>query len=80
MPTLSFKVSAAEAAQIRRAARSKSATLADYLRASTLPKPIGRAGAYRTRVDKLTGLPVTVTPAGIAVTSDQVRAVLADFP
>jgi hypothetical protein len=80
MPTLSFKVSADEAVRIRRAARSKNASISEYLRASALPKAAKSVAKYRTRIDKLTGFPVTVTPPGITMTSEQVRAVLAEFP
>jgi hypothetical protein len=80
MPTLSFKVSEEEAATIRRAARCKHATLSDYLRASAVPREGKSPARYRTRIDKLTGFPVTVTPPGITITSEQVRAALADFP
>ena len=78
MPTISFKVSPSEAARIRRAARGRS--LSEYLRAAALPKVPKTATAYRTRTDKSTGLPVTVTPPGLELGSEEVRAALADFP
>lgn len=80
MPTLSSKVSAEEALRIRRTARSRNSSLSEYLRASALPKTAKSAVKYRTKIDKLTGFPVTVTPPGVSLTSEQVRAALADFP
>ncbi len=78
MPTLSFKVSAAEESRIRRAARG--GTLSDYLRAVALPPESKRSLTYKTKTDKATGLPVTITPAGLELSSEEVRAALADFP
>ncbi len=78
MPTISFKVSEAEANRIRRAARGRS--LSDYIRAAVLPPEKKGPSAYATKTDKDTGLPVTITPPGIELSSEEVRAALADFP
>ena len=78
MPTISFKVSESEAARLRRAAKGRS--LSEYLRAAALP-PLPKVKAiYRTKTDKATGLPVTVTPPGLELSSEEVREALADFP
>lgn len=78
MPTISFKVSEAEAARIRRAARGRS--LSDYIRAAVLPSEPKKTAVYRTKTDRGTGLPVTITPPGVELSSEEVRAALADFP
>ncbi|MFA6961349.1 MAG: hypothetical protein WC205_11410 [Opitutaceae bacterium] len=51
MPTLTFKLSAAEAQKVRRAARLKRMTLSEYLRRAAIPstpaaegKPVSRPG------------------------------------
>ena len=82
MPTISFKVSAREAARIRELARREGLTISEFLRrraVSTPPKE--GAGEYRIVEDPLTGLPLMEAPPGTEpVSSDQIRALMADFP
>jgi len=83
MKTLSFKVSPDEAARIRRLARRENRTVSEFLRRRALqPDPTPAAGAgYRVEVSPITGLPVMHAPPGTPrVTSEDVRALLADFP
>jgi hypothetical protein len=84
MPTLTFKVTAEEAARIRRQARRERSTLSEFLRRRAVQgpgTPPGEAGGYRIETSRVTGLPVMHAPAGIPrVTSEQVQALLADFP
>ena len=82
MPTISFKVSAREAARIRALARREGLTVSEFLRrraASTAPNDA--AGDYRIVEDPVTGLPVMSGPPGRGlVSSEQIRALMADFP
>jgi hypothetical protein len=83
MPTISFKVSAREAASIRRLARQAHQTVSEFLRRrATEPSPqVPAGGEYRIERSPTTGLPVMVAPPGVApVTSEQVQALLQDFP
>lgn len=82
MPTISFKVSAREAARIRALARGEGLTVSEFLRrrASSTPSDDG-GGEYRTAEDPVTGLPVMQGPPGRGlVSSQQIRALMADFP
>ena len=82
MPTITFKVSAQEAAHIRRLARREGRTVSEFLRQRAIqsPAPAETAG-YRIETSPVTGLPVMHAPTSIApVTSEQVRALLSDFP
>ena len=79
MPTLTFKVSPAEARAIRQRARQEKATLSKFLRARALD---ATPAAPRRRVIKrhpVSGLLVDATP-GPPVTQGQIDAALADFP
>ena len=82
MPTITFKVTAREAARIRELARRDGVTVSEFLRrraVATPPHP--GAGQYRITTDPVTGLPVMEAPPGTpAVSSAQIRALLADFP
>jgi hypothetical protein len=81
--TLTFKVTPEEAARIRRLARRESCTLSEYLRRRALPGMVSAdpAAGYRIEISPVTGLPVMHGPPGAPqVTSEQVRALLADFP
>lgn len=80
MPTITFKLSPQEAAALRRRARADKKTLSAYLRAAGLPGKEAPAGKYRTKIDRATGLPVVCAPPGVSVTSEQVAAIMADFP
>jgi hypothetical protein len=82
MPTLTFKVSERDAARIRQLARREGLTVSEFLRRRAVATaPTGASGDYRITKDPLTGLPVMEAPAGTAmVSSEQVRALMADFP
>jgi hypothetical protein len=82
MPTITFKVSAREAARIRELARREGLTVSEFLRRRAVSTEArAAAGEYRIAEDPLTGLPVMEAPAGTApVSSEQIRAMLADFP
>jgi hypothetical protein len=83
MATLSFKVTAEEAARIRRSARKMRLTVSEFLRrrATSEAAPRSKAGGYRIESSRVTGLPVMRAPRGTPpVTSAEVRALLADFP
>lgn len=83
MPTLSFKVTLEEAARIRQLARREHRTVSEFLRrCAVAPSPeVGRTGGYHIEPSPLTGLPVMHAPADAPkVTSEQVRALLIDFP
>lgn len=79
MPTLTFKVSPAEARTIRSRARQQKATVSTYLRAralGTLQKSRSRMVIKR---HSLSGLAHDATP-GPVVTQAQIDAAIADFP
>lgn len=83
MSVLSFKVTPEEAARIRRLARRERLTVSEFLRrrATREAVPTGGAGGYRIETSRVTGLPVVRAPRGAPqVTSEQVKALLADFP
>jgi hypothetical protein len=82
MPTITFKVTPREASRIRALAHREGLTVSEFLRRRAVapPPPIG-SGEYRITTDAVTGLPVMAAPAGApAITSAQIRALLADFP
>jgi hypothetical protein len=81
MPTLTFKVTPDEAARIRELARRESLTVSEFLRRRAVSAGAESPGEYRIGRDPLTGLPVMEAPPGVGpVTSEQVKALLADFP
>ncbi len=82
MPTITFKVTAREAARIREMARREGITVSEFLRRRAVQVPSAEsAGEYRITDDPLTGLPVMEAPPGVGpVSSDRIRALLADFP
>ena len=84
MPTLTFKVTAEEAARIRRLARREKRTLSEFLRRRAVDAARARSddgGGYRIERSPVTGLPVMYAPTDTApVTPEEVRALLADFP
>ena len=82
MPTITFKVTAREAARIRELARREGVTVSEFLRRRAIAAPPHpSAGAYRITTDSVTGLPVMEAPSGTPpVSSAQIRALLADFP
>ncbi len=82
MPTITFKVTPREAARIRELARRESLSVSEFLRRRAVASAAsGPEGAYRIARDPLTGLPVMEAPPGVGpVSSEQIRALLADFP
>jgi hypothetical protein len=81
MPTITFKVTAREAARIRELARRERVTVSEFLRRRAVAAEPGEAGGYRIVKDRITGLPVMEGPPGNGVvTPAQIRALLADFP
>lgn len=79
MPMLSLRVSPDEMAEVRRRARAAGRNVSTYVRASILPDaPVAPSRLVR---DKATGGLVLKHPPGTPpITSEQVRAILADFP
>ncbi len=82
MPTITFKVTEREAARIRELARREGMTLSEFLRRRAVATAVaGPAGEYRIAADPLTGLPVMEAPQALApVSSEQIRALMGDFP
>lgn len=82
MPTISFKVTPRDAARIRELARREGLTVSEFLRRRALSGPSAlQAEGYRISADSVTGLPVMEAPSGMApVSSEQIRALMADFP
>ncbi|MEY2881906.1 MAG: hypothetical protein RLZZ15_4286 [Verrucomicrobiota bacterium] len=79
MTAITIKVSPAEARTLRAQARASNRTVSAYLRTVVFP---ARAPRPRKRVIKnhpVSGLPFDATP-GPAVSFDEVKAALADFP
>jgi hypothetical protein len=83
MPTITFKATAQEAATIRLMARREGLTVSEFLRRRAVePTPApAEDGGYRLEVSAVTGLPVMHAPRHAPlVSSEQVHALLADFP
>jgi len=82
MPTLTFKVSEAEARTIRARARAAKANVSTYLRASALGAPTAeKTRKLALRKHPVSGLPYDASGAKLpGVTTETVRALLADFP
>lgn len=79
MPTLTFKVSPAEARAIRQRARQEKATLSKFLRGRALDATPAAPRPRAIKRHSVSGLQVDATP-GPAVTQAQIDAALADFP
>lgn len=81
MPTLSFKVTAAEARAIRARARAANGTVSTYLRAAALPPPAQRAPVKLVmKRHPVSGALYVASPVGPKVTAEEIREALADFP
>ena len=83
MPTITFKVTAAEAASIQRLARREGCSVSEFLRRRAALEPVRApaARAYRIEASPVTGLPVIHPPTGMELISgEQIRALLSDFP
>ena len=84
MPTITFKVTPQEAARIRRLARRERTTVSQFLRRRATQSgsaPTVDVKGYRIEISPVTGLPVMAAPPGTPpVTSEEIKALLADFP
>lgn len=81
MPTMTFKVTARDAARIREMARREGVTVSEFLRRRAIQAPHPVEEGYRITKDSVTGLPVMEAPPSIElVSSERIRALLADFP
>lgn len=81
MPTFTFKVSAEEARLIRARARAEKRTLSALLRSAVLPPSPRRRGKRLIKKHPVSGLLYDATDAdGPAVSLDDIKATLADFP
>lgn len=81
MPTLTFKVSPAEARAIRARARAEKATVSAFLRTRVLePEPV-RPPNLLIKKHPVSGLPYNAAGRGLPlVTHAQIKEMLADFP
>ena len=79
MPTISFKVTEAEARDLRRNAQLRKMTVSDYLRRSAFPPP-ARPRKRLIKKHPVSGAPYDATPGAIAATEEDIKAALADFP
>lgn len=79
MPTLTFKVSPAEARRIRAKARAEKCTLSAFLRTRVLETNPVRRRKIIIKKHPVSGLRYDATP-GQAVTQAEIDACLADFP
>jgi hypothetical protein len=81
MPVLTFKVSEPEARVIRAKARAARSSLSAYLRRAALGRPPdNRPVKVVRRRHPVSGLIYNAAAPGRAVTDDEIRAALADFP
>ena len=78
MPTMSFKVSAADARAIKARAKARHKTVSDYLRDQALSRRKAATRPVRRR-HPVSGLACDATD-GPAVTVEEIHAALADFP
>jgi hypothetical protein len=79
MPTLTFKVSPAEARKIRAQARKQKATVSAYLRKLALPEAPEPERTIIMKIHPVSGLPYDAAP-GRPVTQAEIDAALVDFP
>lgn len=79
MPTLTFKVSPAEARKIRAQARKQKATVSAYLRKLALPEDALPERTIIMKIHPVSGLPYNAAP-GRPVTQAEIDAALVDFP
>jgi hypothetical protein len=81
MPTLTFKVSPAEARAIRAKARAEKATVSAFLRTRVLEPEPARPPKLVIKKHPVSGLPYNAAGRGLPlVTHAQVKELLADFP
>lgn len=80
MPVLSFKVDAQSARRIRAKARSAKSSVSAYLRKAALGEDGMQPAKIVRRKHPVSGLPYNAADTGRAVTDDEIREALADFP
>lgn len=80
MPTLTFKVSADEAARIQQAAHQARLTVSAYLRRQASAAPVAVSKPGRVRCPVTGALIFGAMPAQPALTTEAVREMLVDFP
>lgn len=82
MPTITFKVSEAEARAIRARARAAKANVSTFLRTSALGSPTTeKPRKLAMRKHPVSGLPYDASGAKLPlVTNEEVKALMADFP
>lgn len=81
MPTLTFKVSAAEARSIRARARAEKATVSAFLRTRVLDRKPAPRPKLVVKKHAVSGLPYNAAGKGLRiVTHEQIKELLADFP
>lgn len=81
MPAITFKVSPAEARQIRARARAEKTTLSAFVRSRALETPPPRRRKLSIKKHPVSGLPYDASGQGEpVVTREQIAATLADFP
>jgi len=81
MPAITFKVSPAEARQIRAKARAEKRTVSAFVRSRVLGAPPARRRKLIIKKHPVSGLPYDAGGEGEPmVTREQIAAALADFP
>jgi hypothetical protein len=80
MPTLTFKVTLAEARAIRARALAEKGTVSHYLRARALPAEKPAARRLVMKRHPVSGAPYVASPIGPPVSREQIKAALAHFP
>lgn len=81
MPTLTFKVTPAEARAIRARARAEKATVSAFLRTRVLEPEPPRPPKQVIKKHPVSGLPYNAAGRGLPlVTHVQIKELLADFP
>ena len=80
MPTLTYKVSDAEAAAIRDEARKQRRNLSEYLRAATIPKEEPQEAQYIPERHPISGFWHNAAPNKPQYTLEELKSFLADFP
>ena len=80
MPTLTFKVSDAEAAAIRHAAREKRVNLSEYLREAAAPEVEPQTAQVIMERHPLSGGWHNAAPGQPDYTLEELKAALSDFP
>jgi hypothetical protein len=81
MPTVTFKLSAEEARELRRKARAARTSVSAYLRRSVFGGPPAEPRKIVAKKHPVSGLPYNAAGKSYrTVSQDEIRAALADFP